>query len=138
MLITFTIDDTDFKIDEVKSRYSLTVLNSGDAVIDAEIYGDKEQYEKITEDYDSSPWSWTLYPPHFYMRSYPVKKQATTGAFEVSVSQDDLDEYEVAIYLIEHNALDDVKVKADLKRFEVSGTVFLSGEPHSFSINYSK
>ena len=57
MPMTFTIDDTDFKIDETKSRYSLKVQKSGDAVIEAEIYGEQEQYEKITQDYDSSPWS---------------------------------------------------------------------------------
>lgn len=33
MPMTFTINDTDFKIDEAKSRYSLNVLESGDAVI---------------------------------------------------------------------------------------------------------
>jgi hypothetical protein len=91
MPMTFTIDDTDFKIDEAKSRYSLKVLKSGDAVIDAEIYSDKVQYEKITEDYDSSPWSWTLYPPHFYMRSYPAKKHGTARALKAAVSADDLD-----------------------------------------------
>lgn len=138
MPMSFTINDTDFKIDGAKSRYSLKVLKSGDAVIEAEIYGEKEQYEKITEDYDSSQWSWTLYPPHFYMRSYPAKKHGSAGAFKAAVSQVDLDEYEVAIYLIEHNDVDEVKVKADAKTYEAAGTVFLSGKPHPFSIKYSK
>lgn len=53
----FKIDDTDFGIDEAKSRFKLRILKSGDAVIDAEVYGDKSRYEEITEDYDSSPWS---------------------------------------------------------------------------------
>ena len=138
MPMTFKIDDTDFKIDESKSRYSLKLTKSGDAIIDAEIYGEKEQYEKITEVVESSPWSWTLYPPHFYMRSYPAKKHGTAAAFMATVSQDDLDEFEVAIYLISHNDVDEVKVKANATTFEASGTVFLSGKPHPFSIVYRK
>jgi hypothetical protein len=138
MPMTFTIDNTDFKIDQAKSQYSLTVLRSGDAVIDAEIYGDKAQYEKITEDYHTSPWSWTLYPPHFYMRSYPAKKHGTTGEFTAAVSADELDEYEVAIYLMAHNDVDKVKVMADRQSFSASGLVFLSGKSHPFSIEFKK
>ena len=46
MPMTFTIDDTDFKIDETKSRYSLKVQKSGNAVIEAEIYGESEAVRK--------------------------------------------------------------------------------------------
>ena len=72
------------------------------------------------------------------MRSYPAKRRGSAGLFETSVSQDDLDEYEVAIYLMEHNDVDEVKVNADAVTFEANGTVFLSGKPHQFSIKFSK
>ena len=134
----FKIDDTDFGIDQAKSSFKIKVLKSGDAVLDAEVYGDKKRYEKITEDYDTSPWSWTLYPPRFYMRSYPAKSGRKAGTFNASVSTDDLDKYEVAIYLMEHNDVDDVKVTADRNGFKATGVVFMSGKPHSFSISLAK
>jgi hypothetical protein len=134
----FKIDDTDFGIDQAQSSFKLKVLKSGDAVIDAEVYGDPERYKKITEDSDTSPWSWTLYPPHFYIRSYPAKSGPGAGTFSAKVSAGDLGEYEVAIYLMEHNDVDDVKVTADRHGFKAAGVVFLSGEPHPFSILFTK
>jgi hypothetical protein len=55
-----------------------------------------------------------------------------------TVSVDDLDEYEVAIYLMEHNDVDEVKVSADRNGFKAGGVVFLSNKPHSFSISFTK
>lgn len=133
----FKIDDTDFGIDQAESSFTLQVLQSGDAVIDAEIYGNKERYEKLTED-DASPWSWTLYPPHFYMRSYPAKSGLNAETFHATVSTDELDEYEVAIYLMEHNDVDEVQVTADRHGLTAKGVVFLSGRPHPFSISLLK
>src|SRR5262245_12479823 len=128
----FKIDDTDFGIDRAKSTFKLMVSKSGDAVMDAEVYGNKKRYEAITEDYNSSPWSWTSYPAHFYMRSYPAKSARSAGTFKATVSTDDLDEYEVAIYLIEHNDVDEVKVTADRQTFKATGVVLLFGKPHPF------
>lgn len=42
----FKIDGTDFKIDTKKSRVKLRVAKDGSAKVDADIYGDKTQYEK--------------------------------------------------------------------------------------------
>jgi hypothetical protein len=134
----FTIDDTDFGIDEAKSSFKLEILNSGDAVIDAEVYGDQKRYDEVTGDYDSSPWSWALYPPHFYMRSYPATGGLSAGAFRAVVSTDDLDEYEVAIYLMEHNDVDAVEVIADRRTLRATGVVILSGKRHPFSISFTK
>jgi hypothetical protein len=133
----FRISGTEFGIDQAKSRYRLRTLKSGGAVLDAEIYGDKTQYEKVAGD-ENSPWSWTLYPPYFYLRSFPAKAGRTAGTYRAKVSIDDLDEYEVAIYLIEHNDVDDVAVKADREMIQARGTVFLSGKPHPFSIKFTK
>jgi hypothetical protein len=134
----FKIDDTDFGIDAVKSRFEVRILKSGDALIDAEVYGNENRYEEVTQDYDSSPWSWTLYPPHFYMRSYPAESDRSSGTFKATVSTADLDEYEVAIYLMEHNDVDGVKVTADRQTFKATGVVYLSGKPHPFSISFTK
>lgn len=133
----FKIDGTDFKIDTKKSRVKLRVAKDGSAKIDADIYGDKTQYEKITENEDS-PWSWTLYPPHFYLHDYPAKIGKVEGKATAKISIDDLDENEAAIYLIEHNDIDDVIVTIADGGLTAKGTVFLSGRPHSFSIKFVK
>jgi hypothetical protein len=135
----FKIDGTDFGINPKKSKVKTRVLKDGSAVIDAEVYGDPKRYEKITEN-DDSPWSWTLYPPHFYLRSFPAKlakvtaKKATKVTARITVS--DLDEHEAAIYLIEHNDVDNVSVLADGTTFSAKGTVFLAGRPKPFSIKF--
>jgi len=133
----FKIDDTDFKIDRKRSRVKLRFAEDGSATIDADIYGDKSQYEAITED-DNSPWSWTLYPPHFYLHDYPANIGKVEGMATAMITVDDLDEHEAAIYLIEHNDIDDVIVTIADGGLSAKGTVFLSGRPHSFSIKYTR
>jgi hypothetical protein len=108
----FKVNGTDFRINTRKSRFKVRISKAGEATIDADIYGDKARYEKITEDEDS-PRSWTLYPPHFYMHSFPAKVSRVAGRFRAKITVDNLDEYEVAIYLIEHNDVDDVTVSVD-------------------------
>lgn len=133
----FKINDTDFKIDRKRSRVKLRVAKDGSATIDADIYGDKSQYEAITED-ENSPWSWTLYPPHFYLHDYPAKIGKAKGEAHAKITVDDLDEHEAAIYLIEHNDIDAVTVSVVDGELSAKGTVFLSGRPHSFSIKLTK
>ena len=133
----FKIDGTEFKIDRKKSRVKLRVAKDGTAKIDADIYGDKKQYGIITEDEDSS-WSWTLYPPHFYLHDFPAKIGRVEGKATAKISIDDLDENEAAIYLIEHNDIDDVIVTIDDGGLTAKGIVFLSGRPNSFSIKFLK
>lgn len=133
----FKIGDTDFHVDVKKSSFKLRILKNGDATIDADIYGDELQYEAITADEDS-PWSWTLYPPHFYIHEFPAKVGKVAGKASAKITVDDLDDYEAAIYLIEHNDLDDVAVTIDETTFHAKGTVFLSGRPHPFSIKFTK
>jgi len=133
----FKIDNTDFQIDVRKSRFKLRLSKAGTATIDADIYGDKSRYETITED-DDSPWSWTLYPPHFYIHGFPARLARTAGKASATIKAADLDEHEAAIYLIEHNDIDDVTITVDATTFRARGTVFLSGRPHAFSIKFTK
>ena len=60
------------------------------------------------------------------------------GRANAKVTVDDLDEYEAAIYLIEHNDIDDVTITVDETTFKAKGTVFLSVRPHLFSIKFTK
>lgn len=133
----FKIDGTDFKVDLKKSKFKLRIAKNGSAKIDADIYGDKTQYKSLTED-ESSPWSWTLYPPHFYLHGFPAKPGKVEGTASATVTVEDLDEHEAAIYLMEHNDIDEVSVKIAKETLTAKGIVFLSGRPHSFSIKFAK
>lgn len=131
---TFHLDETDFGIDLARSSCSIDEVD-GARVINVEIHGDDSKYDAITETEDSE-WSWTLYPPHLYIHDFPLNDDY--GTLRAKISRDDLDEYEAAIYLIEHNDVDDVDVSVDGSgKLFVSGTVFLSGSPHSFSVDYT-
>lgn len=132
----FRIDNTNFGIDRKQSSVALTGL-AGDVCATVEVYGSQESYERIAEN-ENSEWSWTLYPPHFYLREFPVQV-ANSKVATANISVDDLEEYEVAVYLIEHNDVDDLELHIDPNRglLQVRGRVFLSGEPHSLEIEWS-
>jgi hypothetical protein len=132
----FKIDNTDFRIDQTKSRFKLRRAKNGSATLDAEIHGDESHYETITADEDS-PWSWTLYPPHFYLRSFPAKVGKDAGKASAHVTLDDLSEHEAAIYLMEHNDIDNVVITVDGPLFQAKGTVLLLGSPLAFSITFT-
>ena len=131
----FTIDQTDFGIDKTKSTFSLD--RTGDQyVLNAEVYGNPDCYDEICAE-ENSPWGWTLYPPHFYLRDFPAVMDVVTGGGKAKVVMDDLDEFEVAIYLIEHNDVDAVHVSmAPSQSIEVTGQVYLSDHQHEFSIKW--
>ncbi len=133
----FKIDDADFGIDSKKSHFKLVVSKTGKASIDAEIFGDKTQYDAVTSDEDS-PWSCTLYPPKFYIHDFPANTRKLVGLANTKVVRADLDEHEVGLYLMEHNDIDDVTVSVSDSTFQAMGRVFLSGRPHSFSIHFTK
>lgn len=133
----FRIDDTDFKVDLKKSKFKLRILKDGSATINANIYGNKEKYALLTED-ESSRWSWTLYPPHFYLHDFPAKVAGAQGKATAQVTVDDLDEHEAALYMMEHNDIDEVSIMINESTFSAKGIVFLSGRPHPFSIKFKK
>lgn len=131
---TFHLDETDFGIDESKSSCSIDIVD-GIRVINVEIRGDSVKYDAITQSEDSQ-WSWTLYPPRLYIYDFPLSEDG--GFMRAKISRDDLDEYEAAIYLIEHNDIDDVELTIDGNgALQVRGIVFLSGRPHPFSAHYT-
>jgi hypothetical protein len=131
---TFHLDATDFGINQAKSSCSIDTVD-GVLVLNVEVRGDDEKYEAITENEDSE-WSWTLYPPRLYIHDFPLTDDG--GIMCANISRDDLETYEAAIYLIEHNDLDSVELTVDRDGvLKIRGTVFLSGRPHKFSVHYT-
>jgi len=132
----FRIGETNFGVDLLKSTLVLEVVD-GSGILTAEIHGDEKQYESITEG-EGSKWAWTLYPPHFYLREFPVKFDVPGRCSKVMASTGDLEEYDAAIYLMDHNDLDDIVMRVDSCRsIEISGNVSILGRARSFEINWN-
>jgi hypothetical protein len=130
---TFYIDDTDFGINADDSYYTIETINDV-LVINLEIMGDQQKYDAITE-HEDSKWSWTLYPPRLYILDFPLTKHE--GRMSAKISFDDLDEYEIGLYLIEHNDLDEIVLFIDADGvLHIQGMVFLSGKTHSLLVSF--
>ena len=131
---SFRLGETDFGINPGKSACSIDTADGG-LVVNLEIRGDDEKYDAITENEDSE-WSWTQYPPRLYIHDFPLTNDGDIK--RAKISRDDLDEYEAAIYLMEHNDVDGVELSVDPDGvLQIRGNVLLSGQPHIFTVHYT-
>lgn len=134
----FRIGDTDFGIDPETSSFTVDRSDPERPTMTIELSGDPSVFDPLAADEDSE-WSWALYPPGFYLRSFPAEIDPSTGTATARVSRDDIDEYEFAIYMMEHNDIDDVRVTlVPEKSLEISGRVDLLGEMHEFVIHWRR
>ncbi len=134
----FRIGDTDFGIDARTSSFTVDTTDPERPTITIEIFGDQSAFDALTAD-DDSEWSWALYPPSFYLYSFPAQVDPSTGIATSRVKLDDVDDYEFAIYMMEHNNVDNVTIQLiPDKSLELSGRVDLFGEEHDFAINWQR
>lgn len=133
----FFIGKTNFGVDAKKSRFDFKKASDSRLLLTIEVHGDPKVYKEVTADEDSE-WSWTLYPPHFYLRDYPVSEKTKSKERQITLKPEDSDNFEVALYLMEHNDVEGVRIKVDDHRLEISGQVDLMGEPREFRIRWEK
>jgi hypothetical protein len=134
----FKIGSTDFGIDATTSSFIVDSTDPERPTINIEIAGDPSLFEALSADEDSE-WSWALYPPGFYLRKFPAQIDPATGVVTAHVQLDDVDNYEFAILMMEHNNIDNVTVKlVPDKSIEVTGHVDLVGDPHDFAIHWKR
>ncbi len=134
----FKIGSTDFGIDTATSTFALDTTDPAKPTITIEVAGDPAIFEQLKAD-EEGEWSWALYPPGFYLRKFPAEVDPATGIATAHVVLDDVDHYEFAILMMEHNNVDNVTVKlVPEKSLEVSGTVDLLGEVDDFTIRWQK
>ena len=130
---SFIIDGTEFGIDPQKSRLDFGRTERGQCEISLSIHGDHRTYQALTET-ENSEWSWTLYPPEFYLHGFPVPSE---GPFSIPLTGEDCEAYDIALYVIEHNAVEDVRVSLSRSRqVEVRGKAELSGKLAEFAIRW--
>jgi hypothetical protein len=134
----FKIGSTDFGIDASTSSFTVDATDPDQPTITIELSGDPSTFEALKADEDSE-WSWALYPPGFYLRSFPAQIDPATGIVTARVKRDDIDHYEFAIYMMEHSDIDDVTVQLVPDRsLEISGRVDLFGEIDDFAIRWQR
>lgn len=134
----FKIGSADFGIDATSSSFAVDTTDPDRPTITIKVNGDRATFKDLTAD-DDSEWSWALYPPAFYLNSFPAQVDPSTGIATARVALDDIDDYEFAIYMMEHNNIDNVTVKfIPDKSLEISGRVDLFGEVHDFAINWQR
>ena len=111
-MLEFKIDDTDFGIDVAKSSFGLT--RDGRELF-VNVSGDRERFKALTS-FPESKWSWAIYAPRFYINGFPFER-GTDGRLTAHVGVSDLEEYEVAVYMMAHHDVDEVVVELVPGRF---------------------
>jgi hypothetical protein len=135
---SFVIGATDFGIDPEPSRFRLRHSLFRGRSLDIEIHGSQQRFVEVTQA-EESAWAWALYPPTFYVRAYPVSKRAAAGASEIRLTPADAEKYDVALYLMEHNPVEEVVIRlVGGTEILVAGKVNLLGEPADFRIAWKK
>ena len=134
----FIIGTTDFGIDPKTSSFTVDTTDPNRPTVTIELSGDQSVFDPLTVDEDSE-WSWALYPPGFYLRSFPAQIDPSTGVVTASVKLEDIDKYEFAILMMEHNDIDDVRIKLiPQKSLKVLGRIDLFGEERDFAIHWQR
>ena len=116
---TFTIGSTEFGIGRATLK-----IEAGTMWL--EIWGDEAIADQIADD-ESHPFGWILFPPNFYARAVPYE---TDGAAKVlHLTDETLDDYDIALYLLEHNdAYGTVRITDNDGTVTVEGTAYANGE----------
>src|SRR5262249_13897315 len=137
----FILANTNFAIDDEKSQIALAPGKKGELLLTLEIHGDQEVFDRLNAE-ERSEWSWALYPPHFYLRNYPVPLAARDKSVSVKLKPEDSANYDVALYMMEHNDVERVVIQISKgTQVEVSGRVaagaLIEGQPE-FRIKWAR
>lgn len=92
----FIIDSFDFGVD--RERSSLKIY---DSKFDLKLVGEEEVIHDLTKQ-DEHPWHWLIQPPFLYVIGLPCYLDAN-GDFAHDMTEEDLDGYAVALYVMEHH-----------------------------------
>lgn len=113
----FKIEDSDFEID--KSFH----FNFESGILTMDVSGNQSVFHTLTED-ESHPFSWALYPPRFYINGLPLPSNTDINDFEYMITEDDMDDYEIDLYMMEYCTVFPCKLTGK------DGTIFVDGMVH--------
>jgi len=117
----FIIGKDDFGIEKV--IYQIDKENS--IINDLTIIGDKITFEKLSES-ENSKWNWAISPPKLYFREIPF--QLKNDTLEIDITEDTLDNFDIALYLMNHNDITGKFIIHNDKIFIFEGHVNILGE----------
>ena len=112
----FKIEDSDFKIDK-NFRFSFE-----NDVLNFDVSGDQSVFDSLTKD-ESHPFSWALYPPRFYINDLPLPPNTDINDFEYIITEDDIDECEIDLYMMEYCTVFPCKVIGKDGAISIEGMV---------------
>lgn len=115
--MTFKLDGFDFGIDLDRSSFKIDG-NSLQFVIN----GNTEIFEAVFND-EEAPWSWSLYPPTFYIRGLEIFNLKDSLCFDYEITEDDIDEYEIDFFMMEYCTVYPCKISFKNGVFKVFGEV---------------
>ena len=122
----FLIDNTEFGVGQVTFS-----INPTANTFTVEIVGDEAIAASIGAA-ESHPFNWISYPPHFYVRDAVFTHEGDIKTLDID--EDALDEYDIALYLMEHNdVLGTFTLTAD-GLITVVGTVAINGNAVKLAI----
>lgn len=98
--------------------------NENSVINDLTIIGDQQLFEALSDD-KQSEWNWALYPPKLYLREVPYQMRG--DKIEIAVTEESLDNYDIALYFMEHNDINGVFTIDENKVLVFEGTTYISG-----------
>ncbi len=128
----FLIDGFDFGLDMARSSVEIQ-----DGKLLLKIVGDDAVIEKLNAD-EGQRWSWLTQAPFLYVLGVPCTPEPN-GDFKYAVTEDDRDEYEIALYLGEHFDIDPCRIIRAGQAVTVKGMVHgVSQSPLLFQVTYER
>jgi hypothetical protein len=112
----FFIDGFDFGVDATRS--SLSVV---DSKLDLRVVGD-DAVIAATMVLDDHPWNWLIQPPFLYAIGVPCEVNRN-GDLDHEITEQELDDYDIALYAGEHCDVIPCKVSKKGKVVTVTGVV---------------
>ena len=132
-MVKFVIGTTDFGIDPESAIFEIVQLDKDSALLTVEFESSREVFDRICQERDKD-WGWASFPPSFYLRDFPIPTPGASGVVNVRFDRNAYREYEVALYMMEHNTVEGTLAITDGQRIEITGQVELIGKPTPFRI----
>ncbi|MCU0436580.1 MAG: hypothetical protein MUC49_01615 [Raineya sp.] len=114
----FIIGENDFGVGKISYK-----VNWDKDTIDLTIEGNTVIFEQLSE---SKAWNWALYPPKIYFRNVSFEFQNAT--ISIIIDEQMLDEYDIALYFLEHNDIEGILTIDEDNIFSLEGFTYISGE----------
>lgn len=122
----FKINDTDFGVDSVNID-----IHESNKTVSITVIGNKSVTENLIQ--TDEKWSWLLSAPKFQLSEVPYTDAVKHKLIEIDESV--LDNFDISLYLLEHNDVVGTLKITNSGHIEFSGSVFLNGKQESLRIS---